>query len=317
MPDLPGPQGLYDPRSSTTPAASPSSSTCTAARSHRIVRAGPAVAVQPRPPRRHRAPRPTPATAPASCSRSPTASSGRSSTSSCPPAGAYAVGIALPARATRGAGRRPWRRIEKIVASEGLRVLGWRDVPVDDSMIGAAWPATSSRRSASSSSPAPTASRVTGIDLDRRCVRRPQAHRARARPRRTASTSRASAPARSSTRGCSPRRQLGEFFPDLPTSGSSRALALVHSPVLAPTRSRRGRWPTRTGSSPTTARSTRCRATATGCGPARRCSASDLLPAASSAPSRSARPGASDTRQLRRGARAAPPRRPHAARTPC
>jgi glutamate synthase (NADPH/NADH) large chain len=26
--------------------------------------------------------------------------------------------------------------IEKIVGSEGLRVLGWRDVPVDDSMIG-------------------------------------------------------------------------------------------------------------------------------------------------------------------------------------
>ena len=32
-----------------------------------------------------------------------------------------------------------------------------------------------------------------------------------------------------------------------------------------------GRSPTRTGSSPTTARSTRCRATGTGCGPARRC----------------------------------------------
>ena len=37
------------------------------------------------------------------------------------------------------------------------------------------------------------------------------------------------------------------------------------------TRSRRGRWPTRTGTSPTTARSTRSGATATGWPPARRC----------------------------------------------
>ncbi len=38
-----------------------------------------------------------------------------------------------------------------------------------------------------------------------------------------------------------------------------------------PTPSRRGRWRTRSGSSPTTARSTPCAATATGCTPARRC----------------------------------------------
>ena len=44
--------------------------------------------------------------------------------------------------------------------------------------------------------------------------------------------------------------------------------ALAGSP---PTPSRPGRWPTRTASSRTTARSTRSRATATGCGPARRC----------------------------------------------
>ena len=38
----------------------------------------------------------------------------------------------------------------------------------------------------------------------------------------------------------------------------------------APTPSRRGRWPTPTATSPTTARSTRCAATSTGCGRARR-----------------------------------------------
>ena len=69
-----------------------------------------------------RAPRSTPATAPASCSRSPTASCGRSSTSTLPPAGAYGVGLAfLPAR-RRPTPRRRWPASSAIVAEEGLRV---------------------------------------------------------------------------------------------------------------------------------------------------------------------------------------------------
>ncbi len=52
-----------------------------------------------------------------------------------PPEGAYATGIAfLPtdrAKADEAAGA-----VEKIAGSEGLRVLGWREVPSDDSMIG-------------------------------------------------------------------------------------------------------------------------------------------------------------------------------------
>ena len=74
----------------------------------------------------------------------------------------------LPAR---GPGRRRaprWPAIEKIAASEGLRVLGWRDVPdrrLDDRPDGRATP---SRRSGSCSSPPARASRSRGIDLDRR-----------------------------------------------------------------------------------------------------------------------------------------------------
>src|SRR5439155_15197809 len=52
-----------------------------------------------------------------------------------PAAGAYGVGLTFlpldPVKATEAMGR-----VEAIVAEEGLRVLGWRDVPIDDSMIG-------------------------------------------------------------------------------------------------------------------------------------------------------------------------------------
>ncbi|HEY6533175.1 MAG TPA: glutamate synthase large subunit, partial [Acidimicrobiales bacterium] len=52
-----------------------------------------------------------------------------------PPEGHYATGIAfLPSEPDTTA--EAVEAIEKIVASEGLRVLGWRDVPFDDSMIG-------------------------------------------------------------------------------------------------------------------------------------------------------------------------------------
>ena len=49
--------------------------------------------------------------------------------------GAYAVGMAFLPTAEADTVQ-VVSHIEKIVGSEGLRVLGWRDVPVDDSMIG-------------------------------------------------------------------------------------------------------------------------------------------------------------------------------------
>ena len=81
-------------------------------------------------------------------------------------------------------------------------------------------------------------------------------------------------------------------------------------PLLARTRSRRGRSPTRTGTSPTTARSTPCRATATGCAPARRCCESDRIPGDLERAFPICTPGGIRHGQLRRGARAAAPRRP-------
>ncbi|HWW52456.1 MAG TPA: glutamate synthase large subunit, partial [Acidimicrobiales bacterium] len=53
-----------------------------------------------------------------------------------PPAGSYATGLAFMPRDPTAA-RVAMTNIAKIADSESLAVLGWRDVPVDDSMIGA------------------------------------------------------------------------------------------------------------------------------------------------------------------------------------
>jgi glutamate synthase (NADPH/NADH) large chain len=52
-----------------------------------------------------------------------------------PEAGSYAAGIAFLPRAPEEAAEAA-AAIESIASSEGMKVLGWRDVPVDDSMIG-------------------------------------------------------------------------------------------------------------------------------------------------------------------------------------
>jgi len=85
-----------------------------------------------------------------------------------PDAGSYATGIGfLPRDPDAEAAARTG--IEKIAATEGLQVLGWRDVPVDNDMIGQqARDAEPSFRqvflAAADGQPA-----LSGIDLDRRC----------------------------------------------------------------------------------------------------------------------------------------------------
>ncbi len=53
-----------------------------------------------------------------------------------PPAGGYAVGCAFLPRDPDACAAKV-AAVTKVVASEGMQVLGWRDVPVDNSMIGA------------------------------------------------------------------------------------------------------------------------------------------------------------------------------------
>ena len=85
------------------------------------------------------------------------------STLSCPPAGQYATGIGfLPA--DPGDAERAAAQVEDIVGSEGLRLIGWREVPVDSLMLGpgsrAAMPSFRQVFIAGDG--------LTGIDLDRR-----------------------------------------------------------------------------------------------------------------------------------------------------
>ena len=188
-------------------------------------RPGPDRAAQPRPPRRHRRrarhrrrrrhPDPDPGRVPARGRR----------LRRCPPAGAYAVGIAfLPdddAERARGRGARSRRSPPR----RACGVLGWRDVPDRRPT----WSAPTARgvhaaSSASCSSPPPRG-RVVG---HRRWSGWPSAC-ASAPSTRPASTSRRCRPAPSSTRACSPPASSSRSSPTCPTERFATALALVHS----------------------------------------------------------------------------------------
>src|SRR4051794_32142965 len=83
-----------------------------------------------------------------------------------PDAGAYATGIAfLPAAEADLAVAT--KAVQKIVDSEGLVLLGWRDVPIDDSMIGASAKAVEPTFRQLFVAGPPT-DRYAGLDLERR-----------------------------------------------------------------------------------------------------------------------------------------------------
>src|SRR5205807_3713841 len=114
--------------------------------------------------------------------------------------------------------------IEKIAASEDLRVLAWRDVPTDDSMIGQmsrdAMPTFKHVFLASTDGAGPLA----GIELDRRVFI------ARKRFEHETSTYFPSLSARTLVyKGMLVTQQLREFYPDLDDERLESALALVHS----------------------------------------------------------------------------------------
>src|SRR5436190_605941 len=140
-----------------------------------------------------------------------------------PEAGGYAVGTAFLPRddAERMTAT---DALEQIVAEEGLRVVGWRDVPVELTGIG---------KSARSVMPvfrqifiaaAQGQGRVIGMGLERRafCVRK--------RAERELGVYFSSLSARTLVyKGMLTAPQLGPFFPDLTDPRFASALALVHS----------------------------------------------------------------------------------------
>ncbi|WP_210651296.1 glutamate synthase large subunit [Nocardioides sp. SYSU D00065] len=138
-----------------------------------------------------------------------------------PPARAYAVGTAfLPGDAEAVAATR--RRIEEIADEEGLAVLGWREVPVDDSTLGAT--ARSVMPTFAQLFVAGRASRVSGMALERLafCLRK-----------RAESETDVYFPSLSSRtlayKGMLTTDQLDRVFPDLRDERVASAMAVVHS----------------------------------------------------------------------------------------
>ncbi|GAB2698793.1 glutamate synthase large subunit [Nocardia thraciensis] len=85
-----------------------------------------------------------------------------------PPEGSYATGIAFLPQARREAARARYH-VEKIVKEEGLTVLGWREVPIDESSLGAlSRDAMPTFRQLFIASPADSAEQLSGMDLERR-----------------------------------------------------------------------------------------------------------------------------------------------------
>jgi glutamate synthase (NADPH) large chain len=145
-----------------------------------------------------------------------------------PPVGAYATGMAfLPRDADAEAAA--MSGIEKIAAAEGLRVLGWREVPTDNTMIGqqAADAEPSFRQTflAAADGHPP----LSDLALDRKCfvVRKRIEHELETggNPVYFPSLS-----ARTMVyKGMLISYQVGQFFTDLADERVESALALVHS----------------------------------------------------------------------------------------
>jgi glutamate synthase (NADPH/NADH) large chain len=142
-----------------------------------------------------------------------------------PPVGEYAVGMAfLPLDDDERIALK--NGVEKIAASENLVVLGWREVPTDESNLGklahAARPAFEQlfvSRPASGSAPA-----LSGIELDRRV------YRLRKRARRELDAYFVSLSCRTlGYKGMVTTLQLEPFYPDLQDERFASELAVVHS----------------------------------------------------------------------------------------
>src|SRR5262245_19302704 len=150
-----------------------------------------------------------------------------------PPVGAYGVGLAfLPLDPTDAEKTRA--RVEQIVGEEGLRVVGWRAVPVDDSTIG---PTARSVIPSFAQLFVDDPAGATGIELDRKLfvVRKRCEHEiTNGYVNGVSATGLAvyfpSLSCRTLVyKGMLNTLQLPEFFPDLRDERIESALALVHS----------------------------------------------------------------------------------------
>jgi glutamate synthase (NADPH/NADH) large chain len=143
-----------------------------------------------------------------------------------PAEGRYATGIAfLPG--DREKADEVALSVEKIALSEGLRVLGWRDVPIDDSMIGtqAAGVEPTFRQ------PFLAGDGLAGVSLERRAyvVRKRIEHELGELTAEDGCYFPSLSGRTFIYKGMLTTNQLPEFFPDLVDPRVQSALALVHS----------------------------------------------------------------------------------------
>jgi glutamate synthase (NADPH) large chain len=138
-----------------------------------------------------------------------------------PPLGAYAVGTAfLQGDADEASKTR--QRVEELADEEGLTVLGWRDVPVDPSSLGAT--AVGVMPAFSQLFVEATGARLTGMALERKafCLRKRAEHET--------DVYFGSLSGRTLLyKGMLTTAQLDAFYPDLTDERVASALAVVHS----------------------------------------------------------------------------------------
>ncbi len=145
-----------------------------------------------------------------------------------PPAGSYAVGLAfLPRDHVDDA----IKAVDELVEEEGLRIVAWRDVPVDNSAIGSM--AADIEPAFRHLVVAGRAGDLSGLDLERRVfvLRKRIEHEVSIdTPRGPESVYFPSLSARTLVyKGMLTSSQLGDFFLDLTDERLTSALALVHS----------------------------------------------------------------------------------------
>ena len=175
--------------------------------------------------------------------------------------------------------------IARIVDEEGQTLLGWRDVPTDNRLVGDSARATQPVFSSCSSAPRvddrPTPRRALRFERKLYVIRKRVEHAVDALKINALSRRFFYIVSLSANtliyKGMLTAQQLEPMFPDLSDAGSRSRRSRSCTSASAPTRSRRGRWRTRTATSRTTARSTRCAATSTGCARARGCSRATLF----------------------------------------
>ncbi|MDZ7675611.1 MAG: glutamate synthase large subunit [Acidimicrobiales bacterium] len=144
-----------------------------------------------------------------------------------PAAGAYAAGIAFLPQDDRSADDAV-EAIGKLANAEGLTVLGWRDVPVDSSMIGRmAVAAEPTFRQLFVSSP----DGATGIELDRKAfvLRKRVEHEVGSADEGTTVYFPSLSCRTIVYKGMLTSGQLEPFFPDLSDERYETAISLVHS----------------------------------------------------------------------------------------